>query len=54
VSGGLGDAVTAAVGGGVDPGVGRRYMASMVGRRAVPNGVDRKSVGRSNEVKVSE
>jgi len=29
------------------PGEGRRYIASMVGRRAAPNGVERKSVGRS-------
>ena len=26
---------------------GRRYIASIVGRRAAPNGVERKSVGRS-------
>lgn len=29
--------------------VGRRYIASIVGRRAAPNGVERKSVGRSME-----
>lgn len=29
------------------PGEGRRYIASMVGRRAAPNGVERKSVGSS-------
>jgi hypothetical protein len=29
------------------PAEGRRYIASMVGRRAAPNGVDMKSVGRS-------
>ena len=30
-------------------GDGRRYMASMVGRMAAPNGVERKSVGRSGQ-----
>lgn len=29
------------------PAVGRRYILSIVGRRAAPKGVDRKSVGRS-------
>lgn len=29
------------------PAPGRRYMLSMVGRRACPNGVDKKSVGKS-------
>ena len=28
---------------------GRRYIASIVGRRAAPNGVERKSVGRSTQ-----
>ena len=39
----------AAIGGVGMPGEGRRYIASMVGRRAAPNGVERKSVGRSVE-----
>ena len=30
------------------PGVGLRYMLSMVGRRAAPNGVFKNSVGRSD------
>lgn len=42
--------------GGIAPATGRRYMLSIVGRRAAPNGVDRKSVGRSeycvNTIKV--
>jgi hypothetical protein len=32
---------------GMAPGVGRLYIASIVGRNAAPNGVARKSVGRS-------
>lgn len=35
-------------GGCVEPG--RLYMASIVGRRAAPKGVERKSVGKSKEV----
>ena len=31
---------------------GRRYIASIVGRRAAPNGVERKSVGRSMQTLV--
>jgi len=31
-------------------GDGRRYIASIVGRRAAPKGVDRKSLGRSDSV----
>ena len=53
---GLGDADAACwraaglgAGGGVGaaPGVGRRNIASIVGRRAAPKGVERKSEGRS-------
>lgn len=40
-------------GAGVPMGVGRRYMESMVGRRAAPKGVERKSVGRSVLKKLS-
>lgn len=36
-----------AAGEGAALGAGRRYMASIVGRNAAPNGVDKKSVGRS-------
>ena len=32
---------------GAAPGTGRRNMASMVGRKAAPKGVERKSEGRS-------
>ena len=39
--------VFAAVVGGAVPDPGRRYMASIVGRRAAPKGVDKKSVGKS-------
>lgn len=46
---GLGDADAAAGEGvaGAAPGAGRRYILSIVGRRAAPNGVERKSAGRS-------
>ena len=49
---GFGEAFAADTeGGGTGaPGGGRRYIASMVGRNAAPNGVDRKSVGRSKEI----
>ena len=47
-------AFCAETGGGMEGvgalGDGRRYIASMVGRRAAPKGVDRKSLGRSNSV----
>ena len=43
-SSGLGGALAGAAG---TPGDGRRNIASIVGRRLWPNGVDRKSVGRS-------
>ena len=55
-SAGSGDAAaacwsTAGLGAGGDvgavPGVGRRNIASIVGRSAAPNGVERKSEGRS-------
>ena len=36
-----------AAGEGATFAAGRRYMASIVGRSAAPNGVDKKSVGRS-------
>lgn len=41
--------VTGVVAAGVAP-VGRRNMASMVGRREAPNGVERKSAGRSRGI----
>jgi hypothetical protein len=44
---GFGVALAGGATGGRGPGVGRRYMESMVGLSAAPNGVDRKSVGRS-------
>lgn len=46
---GLGGGLAAVTGGtrAAGPGVGCRYIESMVGRRAAPNGVDKKSVGRS-------
>jgi hypothetical protein len=44
---GSGDVVAAGTGA---LGEGRRYIASIVGRMAAPNGVDRKSVGRSRWV----
>ena len=49
---GFGEAFAAGTeGGGTGaPGDGRRYIASIVGRNAAPNGVDRKSVGRSKEM----
>lgn len=34
---------------GTPPVVGRRNILSIVGRRAAPNGVDKKSVGRSRD-----
>ena len=40
----------AAGGVGTLPGVGRRNIASMVGRRAAPKGVERKSEGRSARI----
>ena len=40
----------AAGGVGALPGVGRRNIASMVGRRAAPKGVERKSEGRSARI----
>ena len=56
-SAGFGDALTAAcaaagvgckvAGVGAVPGAGRRNMLSMVGRKAAPKGVERKSEGRS-------
>ena len=39
---------------GVAPGVGRRNIASIVGRRAAPNGVERKSEGRSDFIREDE
>ena len=42
------DAFAAVVWGAV-PAPGPRYMASIVGRRAAPKGVDKKSVGKSKE-----
>ena len=41
------DAISAFDAWGIAPGTGRRYMLSMVGLRAAPKGVDKKSVGRS-------
>jgi len=56
-SAGFGEALAAAwaaagegcsvAGVGAAPGTGRRNMLSIVGRNAAPNGVDRKSEGRS-------
>lgn len=34
------------------PGTGRRYILSMVGLRAAPKGVDKKSVGRSEDTRI--
>lgn len=39
-----------ATGPGVGPAAGLRYMPSIVGRNAAPNGVAKKSVGRSGPV----
>lgn len=44
---GLGDAIPAGATAGMPPGEARRCMESIVGRRAAPKGVERKSAGRS-------
>ena len=38
------------IGGEAEPGIGRLNMESIVGRRAAPKGVDRKSAGRSMQI----